>query len=120
MDARIIRAPTPGSIFLARPPWRSYSGTQRATNHLHADKEYTLSKRLREQGIPAVAHGFRSSFRDWCAECSNAPREVSELALAHVNSDRVEAAYLRTDLFERRRALMQSWADYISERGFNG
>ena len=39
MDARIIRAPTPGSIFLARPPWRSYSGTQRATNHLHADKE---------------------------------------------------------------------------------
>ena len=80
----------------------------------------TLSKLLREQGIPAVVHGFRSSFRDWCAECSNAPREVSELALAHVNSDRVEAAYMRTDLFERRRALMQSWADYISERGFNG
>ena len=80
----------------------------------------TLSKLLREQGIPAVVHGFRSSFRDWCAECSNAPREVSELALAHVNSDRVEAAYLRSDLFERRRALMQSWADYVSERGFNG
>ena len=80
----------------------------------------TLSKLLREQGIPAVVHGFRSSFRDWCAECSNAPREVSELALAHVNSDRVEAAYMRTDLFERRRALMQSWADYISEHGFNG
>ena len=80
----------------------------------------TLSKLLREQGISAVVHGFRSSFRDWCAECSNAPREVSELALAHVNSDRVEAAYMRTDLFERRRALMQSWADYISERGFNG
>ena len=80
----------------------------------------TLSKLLREQGIPAVVHGFRSSFRDWCAECSNASREVSELALAHVNSDRVEAAYMRSDLFERRRALMQSWADYISERGFNG
>ena len=77
----------------------------------------TLSKLLREQGIPAVVHGFRSSFRDWCAECSNAPREVSELALAHVNSDRVEAAYMRTDLFQRRRALMQSWADYISEGG---
>ena len=77
----------------------------------------TLSKLLREQGIPAVVHGFRSSFRDWCAECSNAPREVSELALAHVNSDRVEAAYMRTDLFERRRGLMQSWADYVSQDG---
>ena len=44
MDARIIRAPTPGSIFLARPPWRSYSGTQRATNHLHADKESLLRR----------------------------------------------------------------------------
>ena len=80
----------------------------------------SLSKLLRDQGIPAVVHGFRSSFRDWCAECSNAPREVSELALAHVNADRVEAAYMRTDLFERRRALMQSWADYISARGCNG
>ena len=80
----------------------------------------TLSKLLREQDIPAVVHGFRSSFRDWCAECSNAPREVCELALAHVNADRVEAAYMRSDLFERRRALMQSWADYISEGGLNG
>ena len=80
----------------------------------------TLSKLLREQRIPAVVHGFRSSFRGWCAECSNAPREVIEPALAHVNSDRVEAAYMRTDLFERRRAWMQLWADYISARGFNG
>ena len=77
----------------------------------------TLSKQLRKQGIPAVVHGFRSSFRDWCAECSNAPREVCELALAHVNSDLVEAAYMRTDLFERRRGLIQSWADYLSQRG---
>ena len=75
----------------------------------------TLSKLLREHGIRAVVHGFRSSFRDWCAECSNAPREVCELALAHVNADRVEAASMRSDLFERRRTLMQSWADYISE-----
>ena len=80
----------------------------------------TLSKLVRERGIPAVVHGFRSSFRDWCAECSNAPREVSELALAHVNSDRVEAAYMRTDLFERRRGLMQSWADYVSQSNLYG
>ena len=80
----------------------------------------TLSKLLREQGIRAVVHGFRSSFRDWCAECSDAPREVCELALAHVNADRVEAAYLRSDLYQRRRALMQSWANSISESGLNG
>ena len=69
---------------------------------------------LRELEIGAVPHGFRSSFRDWAAECTEAPREVCELALAHVNSDRVEAAYRRSDLFERRRVLMQEWADYLS------
>ena len=74
----------------------------------------TLSKLLRELKIGAVPHGFRSSFRDWAAECSDAPRDVCELALAHVNSDRVEAAYRRTDLFERRRVLMQEWAAYVA------
>ncbi len=73
----------------------------------------TLSKLLRDLGIPAVPHGMRSSFRDWAAECTDAPREVCELALAHVNNDRVEAAYRRSDLFERRRALMQEWAAYV-------
>ena len=62
----------------------------------------------------AVPHGFRSSFRDWAAECSDAPREVCELALAHVNGDRVEAAYRRSDLFDRRRALMADWAAYVA------
>ena len=73
----------------------------------------TLSKLIRELGIPAVPHGFRSSFRDWAAECSDAPREVCELALAHVNSDRVEAAYRRTDLFEKRRELMEAWGEFV-------
>ena len=59
-------------------------------------------------------HGFRSSFRDWAAECTETLREVCELALAHVNGDRVEAAYRRSDLFERRRTLMQQWADYVA------
>ena len=74
----------------------------------------TISKLLREQGVAAVPHGFRSSFRDWAAECSHAPREVCEIALAHVNSDRVEAVYRRTDLFERRRQLMEDWGRYIA------
>jgi len=72
-----------------------------------------ISKLLRDLQIDAVPHGFRSSFRDWVAECSEAPREVCELALAHVNSDRVEAAYRRTDLFDRRRALMEQWSVFI-------
>ncbi len=73
----------------------------------------TISKMVRGLGIGAVPHGFRSSFRDWAAECSDAPREVCELALAQVNSDRVEAAYRRTDLFERRRELMQEWSAFL-------
>lgn len=73
-----------------------------------------LPKLLRELKIGAVPHGFRSSFRDWAAECTEAPREVCELALAHVNNDRVEAAYRRSDLFEKRRLLMAAWADYIA------
>lgn len=65
----------------------------------------TLSKLLRELGIGAVQHGFRSSLREWAAVRTDVPREVCELALAHVNSDRVEAAYWRTDLFDRRLVL---------------
>ena len=77
----------------------------------------TLAKLLHGRGIDAVPHGFRSSFRDWAAECTDAPREVCELALAHVNRDRVEAAYRRSDLFDRRRTLMQQWADYLAATG---
>ena len=73
----------------------------------------SLSRLCSELDLGCVPHGMRSSFRDWAAECSDAPREVCELALAHVNSDRVERAYRRTDLFDRRRRLMQEWADYI-------
>ena len=62
----------------------------------------------------------RPSFRDWAAECSDAPREVFELALAHVNSDRVEAAYRRTDLFDRRRVLMEQSSSFVGRSGETG
>ncbi len=65
-------------------------------------------------GIAATPHGFRSSFRDWAAEHTDAPRAVMEAALAHVIPDATEAAYARSDLFERRRTLMQQWADYLA------
>ena len=76
--------------------------------------EVAIAKLVRELEIGAVPHGFRSSFRDWAAECSDAPREVCELALAHVNTNAIEAAYRRTDLFERRRALMEQWAAFLA------
>ncbi len=77
--------------------------------------EVAMSKLVQELGIGAVPHGFRSSFRDWAAERSDAPREVCELALAHVNTNAIEAAYRRTDLFERRRALMEQWSAFVAE-----
>ena len=73
-----------------------------------------LSKMLRRSGIESTAHGMRASFRQWAAERTNTPREVCELALAHVNSDAVEAAYQRSDLFDLRRKLMESWASYLA------
>ncbi len=73
----------------------------------------TLSKMVRELGTPAVPRGFRSSFRGWAAECSDTPREVCELAPVQVSPDRVEAAYRRTDLFERRRELMEQWGAFL-------
>ena len=73
-----------------------------------------LSGLLKDLKIAAVPHGFRSSFRDWAAEETNHPREVIEAALAHVVRDRVEPAYARSDLFERRRILMNDWARYLA------
>ena len=61
-------------------------------------------------------HGFRSSFRDWAAEQTNFPSTVCEAALAHAVRDKVEAAYFRTDLFERRRELMHTWAAFATEK----
>ena len=77
----------------------------------------TVSKLLRELKIDAVPHGFRSSFRQWAAERTNAPREVAEHALAHVNRNKVEAAYQRSDLFEQRRKLMAQWASFLAAEG---
>lgn len=73
----------------------------------------TLSKLLRDNAIEGTVHGFRSSFRDWCAETGK-PREIAEAALAHKVAG-VEGAYFRSDLFERRRRLMDAWARYLSD-----
>ncbi len=76
--------------------------------------DMALTKLLRDNGLAdrATAHGFRSSFRDWCADTGK-PREVAEAALAHVVGG-TEGAYFRSDLFERRRGVMNQWADYVT------
>ena len=72
-----------------------------------------LSKLLRELGIDAVPHGFRSTFRDWCSESARVPREVAEACLAHTVKG-VEGAYARSDLLDLRRKLMERWAAYLA------
>ena len=76
--------------------------------------DMTLSKLMRDLSLDAVPHGFRSSFRDWAAECTNASRAVMEAALAHAVTNKVEAAYARSDLFARRSKLMEQWAEYLA------
>lgn len=63
-------------------------------------------------------HGFRSTFRDWAAECTNHPRDVCEQALAHSLGSKVEAAYRRSDLFSKRACLMDDWADFLYAAAF--
>lgn len=77
--------------------------------------DMTLTKILRDHGLAerATVHGFRSAFRDWCAETGK-PREIAEAALAHTVGG-VEGAYFRSDLFARRRALMDQWAAFLTE-----
>ena len=76
-----------------------------------------MSELLKALKIAAVPHGFRSSFRDWAAEETDHPREVAEAALAHTVRNQIEAAYRRSDLFERRRRLMDDWAGYLASGG---
>ncbi len=77
--------------------------------------DMTLTKVLRVTGLAgrATVHGFRSSFRDWCADTGK-PREIAEAALAHTVGG-VEGAYFRSDLFARRRRLMDQWAQYVTD-----
>ena len=76
--------------------------------------DMTFTMLLRRLGHDFTAHGFRSTFRDWSAEQTAFPREVCEAALAHVTKDATEAAYFRSDLFEKRRQLMEAWATYCA------
>lgn len=79
--------------------------------------DMALTSVMRRMTVDAVPHGFRSTFRDWSAELTNYPNELCEAALAHTIADKVEAAYRRGDLFDKRRQMMSDWARFLAGRG---
>jgi integrase len=103
----------------------------RRTKELAAGSEFLFASRsirkplsnmvflmaLRRLKVDATAHGFRSAFRDWASERTNFPTEVCEAALAHTVKSKVEAAYRRGDLLEKRQALMETWAAFVTSAG---
>jgi integrase len=80
---------------------------QQSSKHISNMAMLKLLKRLGRDDL--TVHGFRSSFRDWCAEQTNYPHEVAEMALAHTIKNKAEAAYRRGDLLEKRRKMMADW-----------
>lgn len=70
---------------------------------------------MRKLKLEATPHGFRSTFRDWASEYTNYPRELAEVALAHLKGDATEAAYWRSDVLEKRRRMIDDWAEFIAK-----
>jgi integrase len=98
-----LRADEPDGLLFPNAQDRALSDT--------AMRKY-LQDDMKKMGL--TVHGFRSTFRNWAAERTNVPGEIAEAALGHVNGDKTEAAYLRSDFFERRRKLMEMWAKFCA------
>jgi integrase len=79
--------------------------------------DMTMLKIMRDRSLPFSVHGFRSSFKTWAVEATSFPDAVSEAALAHIDANKVRAAYSRTDFRQQRTDLMATWANFISKRG---
>jgi integrase len=98
---------------LSEPVLVLLTGLQREGDRVFPIGKMAMAMVLRRMGRDGLTvHGFRSTFSDWCAEQTNFPSEVRELALAHAVGNAVEAAYRRGDLFEKRRQLAEAWAHY--------
>lgn len=108
----------PAAIEILKRRWEARSNDDGLVFYSTTKKpisDMTMTKTLRDDKIEKITvHGFRSSFTDWAAETTSIPKEVVDKALAHKLPDKVEAAYRRTDFFERRRVLMTMWADYLA------
>lgn len=115
-DAKEFRVPlTPPVIAVLDQLGRAgrtgyiFKGARRATHISDA----TMNRVCTALGVEASPHGFRSTFRDWAGDCTDHPREVAEMCLAHVVGDAVERAYRRADAFAKRRRLLEDWATYL-------
>jgi integrase len=108
---------SPAAVALLRNRWNQRSSDIGLVFSNDGEKpisDMTMTKLLRDDGIKGVTvHGFRSAFTDWAAERTRFPKEVADKALAHKLPNKVEAAYRRTDFFEKRRSLMTRWAEYL-------
>jgi integrase len=88
-----------------------FRGRKRGTS-ITIDSFWQLLRRMKHDDL--TVHGFRSTFHDWCAERTNFPREVAEMALAHAVGDATERAYARGDLFQKRQQLAEAWARFCA------
>lgn len=108
---------SPPAVTLLRRRWNERMSDDGLVFSNDGDKpisDMTMTKLLRDAEITGVTvHGFRSAFTDWAAETTDFPKEVADKALAHKLPNRVEAAYRRTDFFDKRRDLMARWAAYL-------
>lgn len=102
------------SVLASLPPGASSDNVFQASRGGELS-DMTLSAVMRRMAAPGVPHGFRSTFRDWVAEHTAYPSEVAEMALAHSIGNKVEAAYRRGDLFEKRRRLAEDWAAFCGK-----
>jgi integrase len=84
----------------------------RAANPSASARELKDAEKRIRVACNETVHGFRSSFRDWCGDCTSFPADVAEAALAHVVGDKTRRAYQRGDMFEQRRRLMEAWAEF--------
>ena len=109
---------TPAAVAILRRRWdlRSDQNDLLFSSYGTAPlSDMAMTQQLRRMGLKDITvHGFRSSFTDWAAELTDFRKEVVDKALAHKLVDRVEAAYRRTDFFERRRELMLAWSNYLT------
>jgi integrase len=106
-----------GAVFQAVGKPLSNMALLMALRRMNATRPGEPARWADADGRPVTPHGFRSAFRDWAGDCTNAPREVTEAALAHTVGNKVELAYRRGDALDKRRALMDAWAEWCAGRG---
>ncbi|WP_342451242.1 tyrosine-type recombinase/integrase [Piscinibacter koreensis] len=113
-DGREHRVPLSEAALEVLGGLRRTEGSERVFPGMRGPlSDMSLSTVLRRMHINATVHGFRSTFRDWCAEHTEYPNEVVEMALAHAIGDKVEAAYRRGDLYRKRARMMNDWGHFV-------